>query len=39
MKAANERKQENSGAQFRKLVKDPVISGGVRLDTVITASD
>lgn len=35
----NERRKERKRAMFDKYVKDPIISEGIRLDTVLTASD
>lgn len=35
----NERRKERRKAMFDKYVKDPIISEGVRLDTVLVASD
>lgn len=33
----NERKKASTGKMFRKYVKDPLVSEGIRLDTVITS--
>ncbi len=38
-KRINERKMSRKGRMFRKYVKDPIIAEGIRLDTVMTASD
>lgn len=35
----NDRKNENRDKMFRKYVKDPLIGGNVRLDTVMTGKD
>ncbi len=38
-KKANERKMARKGEMFAKYVKDPLVSEGVRLDTVLVSSD
>lgn len=35
----NERRKGNLDRMFRKYVKDPIVSDGIRLDTVLTAQD
>ena len=35
----NERRKERKAAMFDKYVKDPIVSEGIRLDTVLVASD
>ena len=35
----NERRKERKKAMFNKYVKDPIVSEGIRLDTVLIASD
>ena len=35
----NERRKSRKDAMFEKYVKDPIVSEGIRLDTVITSSD
>lgn len=35
----NERRKERKDAMFAKYVKDPIVSEGIRLDTVLVASD
>ncbi len=38
-KRINERRKSRKGLMFRKYVKDPIVEDGIRLDTVMTASD
>lgn len=35
----NERRKERAGKMYERYVKDPIVKEGVRLDTVLTASD
>lgn len=35
----NEKKKGNAGVMFRKYVKDPLVDGTIRLDTVIASAD
>ncbi len=37
--ARNDRKKSNREKMFRKYVKDPIVTSGIRLDTVILAAD
>lgn len=35
----NERRKSRSGKMFRKYVKDPIVTEGIRLDTILAAED